>query len=167
MGEFPYHHDKKPDASRRWELRRAAPILAVAAAGLAIGSFFETGHNGRNSDRPISPQAEFHKPSCQAETEWRGLPKSTDWHFLAALLRVSDGQAEAAKMAVVDCDEGITPMDILNTPIDVEGQDGPCLPLDFLADVKTKNPFERHKEIFAVCAGQETIVFDSETSHRT
>jgi len=167
MGEFPYHHDKKPDDSRRWELRRAAPILAVAAAGLAIGSFFETGQKSHDTDGIARPPARFHKPSCQAETEWRGLPKNTDWHFLATLLRVDDGQAEAAQMSVVSCDEGISPMDILNTPIDVEGQDGPCLPLDFLADVKTKNPFERHKEIFAVCAGQETIVFDSETSHRT
>jgi hypothetical protein len=155
MEEFPYHHGKAPDANRRRGLKRAAPVLAAAAAGLAIGTLLEHGQVGQD-DKPIRARVEEVQPNCRAETNWRRLPESTNWQLLAELLRVDRPRAQSSEMALVICDEGVQASDILNAPINVAGHEGPCLPLDLMKD--DKNPFDLHKEIFAVCARQEDAV---------
>lgn len=154
MEEFPYHHDKKPDAGRHREFRRALPVLAAAAAGLAIGGLLKNGNDGQQNAATLSTVPEAKTALCSPETDWRGMPETTDWKFLASLMHVVVERAETAQVALVKCDEGIRAGDILNTRIDVEGQDGPCLPADFMPGVKSKNPFIRRKEVIAVCAGQ-------------
>lgn len=152
MEEFPYH-GKEPDANRRRGFKRAAPVLAAAAAGLAIGTLL--GH-GRETQRFQGARTETARPDCRAETNWRQLPESTNWQLLAELLNVDRPRAQTAEMALVMCDEGVQASDILNAPIEVAGREGPCLPLDLMKD--DKNPFDLHKEIFAVCAGQDAAV---------
>ena len=100
MEEFPYHHDKKPDASRRRELRRAGPVLAAAAAGLIIGTFFENGQDGgRNPVHPAPDKAK--RALCSPESNWRNMPDKTDWKFLASLLHVGVERAMTAQINLV------------------------------------------------------------------
>jgi hypothetical protein len=155
MGEFPYRHDNEPDARRHSEFKRAAPVLAAALAGLAVGTFFEHGQR-KQDNRPVRAPVETAQPNCRAETSWRHLPQSTNWRFLAKLLNVDQSRAQKSEMALVICREGIQAADILNEPIEVAGHEGPCLPLDLMKD--DKNPLDLHKEIFAVCAGHDEAV---------